>query len=103
MTIVLLAVLAVWMLLSVANQIPRLRGRLLIHLGSFGLLPDMSLFAPDLVDMDHHLVIRDISSDGTETAWRQVPFGIRGSPLHAVWNPADREAWALVKAVNGVA
>lgn len=103
MTIALLAIFALWLLLSLANQIPRLRGPLLTRLSTFGLLQEMSLFAPDPIDIDRHLVIRDIFPDGTETAWRQVLVGSSGSPLRAVWNPADREAWAMIMAVNGVA
>lgn len=103
MTIVLLGALALWMLLSVANQLRGLRGRLLNRLSSFGLLQDMSLMAPDPPDVDLHMLIRDIYSDGTETAWRQVPIGGRGSRLRALWNPTDREAWKLMLAVTGVA
>lgn len=82
--------LAIWLLISVANQIHDgsvLRPLHRLDLGS--LVPSWTFFAPRPGVTDHVLVYRDLDESGATTPWRPLTSPVR--PLRAaVWNPGKR-------------
>jgi hypothetical protein len=102
MTVLVLIVLAVWFVLSAANQIPGpWRGRL-GPLSSFSLLPSNSFFAPDPIDVDYHLVFRDMRGSEQIGPWRQIAFESDGW-ARLFWSTAKRDHQAMLAAVSGLA
>jgi hypothetical protein len=99
MTWVVYSVFVIWLALSIANQIPFARKRLTSTLNSFGLLPAFSLFAPEPVDVDYHLVWRDLTSEGTYGDWQELIFA-PSTPGRALWNPGGRDLSALIQVVS---
>src|SRR5262249_37642559 len=99
MTWVVCSIFVIWLALSIANQVPITRNRLTATLNSFGVLPAFSLFAPEPVDVDYHLVWRDLTSEGTYGDWRELIFApsTRG---RAVWNPGGRDLSAMIQVVS---
>ena len=102
MTATVLALLGLWFLASVANQIPGPWARLLGPVAVFGVLPGVAFFAPEPVDVDYHLVIRDFFDDGRSGLWRElVPE--RTGRWRALWNVAKRDHQAMLTAVASLA
>jgi hypothetical protein len=101
-TTAVLVLLAVWLLLSAANQINGPWTRLLGPLNSVSLLPALFFFAPDPVDVDYHLVFRDFMEDGEAGRWQQIPIEREG-PWRVLWCTAKRDHQAMTLAVAGLA
>ena len=89
-SVLVLAVFAVWLIASVLNQVHdgrALRSMRRLDVGS--LIPAWTFFAPRPGVTDHVLVYRDLDHLGHPTPWR--PLRSPARPLRsAVWNPEKR-------------
>ncbi len=86
---VLLMVFIAWFSLTALRQT---RGRLARRLTDWdvaGTLPVWRFFAPMPGCFDYHLLVRDLSADGTITDWSEVPGWPRRG-WNVVWNPGKR-------------
>jgi hypothetical protein len=102
MTAIVLGVLGLWLVASVANQVPGPWARFLGPLGGFSVLPGLAFFAPDPIDVDYHLVVRDFLDDGQAGPWKEIPPERHG-PLRALWSTAKRDHQAMLGAVSALA
>lgn len=99
MTNVVIGVLVVWFVVIVANQVGAIRGRF-PRLTKLKILPFMSLFAPEPVDIDYHVVWRDIDGEGTLGPWHELPFEPVRLPWRAFSNPWLRDRTTLLEVVQ---
>jgi hypothetical protein len=102
MTVLVLILLAVWLAASVANQIDGPWSRWLAGCNAFTLLPRLDFFAPDPVDVDYHLAVRDFDQEGAAGPWREIPAE-RDGPLRIFWSTAKRDHHAMGTAVTNLA
>lgn len=102
MTGLVIAVLGLWLLVSIANQIPGPWGRVLDRLNAFSLLPRLEFFAPDPIDVDYHLAYRDFTGDGQPGPWKQIAID-RDGWLRIIWSTAKRDHQSMLGAVAGLA
>jgi hypothetical protein len=102
MTGLVIAVLGLWLLVSIANQFRGPWGRFLDHLNAYSLLPRLEFFAPDPIDVDYHLAYRDFTADGQPGPWKQIAIE-RDGPSRLVWSTAKRDHQAMLGAVSGLA
>jgi hypothetical protein len=111
--------LAAWFALTVANQLQRPNGRppaphevrlpwplrlAVAGAGSLQLLPRYRFFAPDPLDIDFHIVYRDVRAAGPRSAWQEVPFPRprHTSLLRPLWNPSHRDHVAVLDSVRTI-
>jgi hypothetical protein len=99
MTAVVIVVLAAWVLVAVLNHVTGPWTRLFGAFNGFSLFPRLDFFAPDPLDVDYHLVVRDVEPEGP---WRRVAID-RDGPLKMLWSPAKRDHQALLAAVADLA
>jgi hypothetical protein len=87
----IMAGLAVWLVLTVVNQVRRgARIAAIKQRDVLALIPTWTFFAPRPGVTDHNLLYRDRGPAGDLSAWRQVrpPDASR---LRWLWNPTKRE------------
>jgi len=101
MTALVVGIFIAWFALSAANQIPGPWTSILRPFGVFGLLPDYTFFAPDPIDLDYHLVIRDFFENGEAGSWREIAIE-RDGPLPLLWSTVKRDRQAMLTAVSGL-
>jgi hypothetical protein len=100
-TIAIAVVLAAWTAVSVLNQVPAARRRLNGTLNSLCLLPAFSLFSPEPVDVDYHLLWRDHRVDDSFGPWHEI----ESEPANwwrGVWNPRGRDRSAMQTIVSSL-
>ena len=97
MQALVVAILVVWVVVTVANQRPASRRlvRRITNLDICGLVPIWTFFAPNPGDTDVHLLFRDRDQDGRVTCWREVKLTGRRWILH-LWSPQRRINKAIV-------
>jgi hypothetical protein len=101
MSVVVIVLLAGWFALTVAERWPKTRNRLTKALRAWDVLPALTLFAPEPIDLDFHLVYRDVGSNGALGDWREVPLAV-GGPWQFLWNPTLRDHDMLFSAVVNI-
>jgi hypothetical protein len=99
MTSIVISLLICWFIFSVANQHPMARRWIPSAIRSLFMLPSLSLFAPEPIDVDYHLLWRDIATNGTVDSWRELNMN-SVSPLRALWNPSGRDFSALIQVTS---
>jgi hypothetical protein len=101
-TVVSLSLLTAWLGVSILAQFDIAAAHVTKDHDAFSLLPRWSFFAPHPGTFDYHLWYRDLLSNNTFAAWREVlPAGKRtiGS---ALWNPEKRCYKALSDTVDSL-
>jgi hypothetical protein len=91
---VVLILLVGWLALSFLNQSPRVQP-MLMKLNALKLLPFFSLFAPDPIDTDCHLLWRDIGANRKIGPWNELSIFPCAAIVRALWNPCVRELNSL--------
>jgi hypothetical protein len=104
MTALVIALLGLWLLLSIANQLDGPIRRALAGLNALHLLPRYTFFAPDPIDVDYHLVFRDLAADGSPTAWQECFLGPerRHGLVEVFWDPSHRAHTTLNQVVVAI-
>ena len=102
MSVLVTAILAAWLALSIVNQFRPgrfrwCRGLLdwVFRYDVLYLIPDYPFFAPYPVTLDYELLYRDRLADGSVTAWRALEFS-SNSVWRAIWNPRKRQSRRLM-------
>jgi hypothetical protein len=95
---VLIALLEIWLILTILAQSPRFKWiRWFQDRDYLALIPNWSFFAPNPGMGDFHLFYRDKLFDGQLTLWQDVAFS-NGSLLQSIWNPDKRRRKAITNA-----
>jgi hypothetical protein len=103
MTVICIAILAVWLLVSLLAQLNvKVVAPLKAH-DLFSLIPNWSFFAPRPGTSDYHLVFRDCDWNGEWSRWKEIPLTERRRTLWgAIWNPEKRKTKTLSDVVRGL-
>lgn len=83
-------ILGIWLGLSVLNQFRR--GQWIKPIKRFdrvGILPVWTFFAPNPARSDYRLLYRDMGTEGTLSAWKEIRVR-NHSVLRSVWHPERR-------------
>jgi hypothetical protein len=88
-----------WFAASVALYVPGPWQGPIRKLAAWSVMPAVTYFAPDPVDVDFHLVFRDVLLDGTTGSWQEVPFE-NPRPLSLLWDLSKRQQRALLDATS---
>lgn len=102
LTVASLSLLAIWLAISVLAQFDSAPTRAIKRHDLFSLLPRWSFFAPRPGVYDYHLLYRDLRSDGTLGAWREIPLADERTIGGALWNPEKRCRKALSDTVRSL-
>jgi hypothetical protein len=89
--------LALWLLLTIANQF---NARWLRYVRGFDLMmliPRWTFFAPNPGLSDFHLSYRIVDADGRVSAWEEIDGISQRSLRAAVWNPDKRVTKAVIE------
>lgn len=97
-----IALLALWLILSVAAQVESSPlARQLRRFDLFGLLPNWSLFAPRPSVSDYYVLWRPLSPAGEpQGRWIELPAAPRNPWFGGLWNPRRRDYKALIDIVS---
>ena len=90
-TLLLGAVVCLWLGLTLFAQLPARFSDPLRRLDTLGLLPAWSFFAPHPGVTDTVIVVRDRIADGDWTPWR-VAWTDHATPWRGLWRPGKRVA-----------
>src|ERR1051326_1455357 len=85
-----IAVLVIWFILSVLNQLKWKWFELIRQFDYFSLLPFWTFFAPNPGQTDYHLTFRDKLADGLMTEWKEIEIGAPRYWYCFIWNPEKR-------------
>src|SRR5215470_1017153 len=102
MTVICIAILTGWFLISVLSQLNVPTIKPLKEHDIFSLIPNWSFFAPRPGTSDYHLVFRDMDSDGNWDRWQEIPLTDRRTLWSAIWNPQKRKTKTLSDVVRGL-
>jgi hypothetical protein len=102
MTILCLAVLAIWFLISALSQLNVPVVKALKNGDIFSLIPNWSFFAPRPGTSDYHLLFRDVDSCGGCSRWRELSLSDDRTLLGAIWNAQKRNRKVLSDVVRGL-
>jgi hypothetical protein len=92
----IIAVYALWVLATIANQFHSWCPRWLRVIDIFGLIPVWTFFAPNPGMTDYYLLYRDRMPDGSMNNWKKVELkGSENGLSLALWNPTKRRQKAL--------
>ena len=97
MSALVIAILAVFTVLSIVHQIRPLQ-RHLQKFDRFGLLPNYSFFAPRPLTSDYRLVYKIATDDDAE--WVEIPICAEAGALRLLWNPGKYVNKAFVDTCN---
>lgn len=92
---------ACWLLLTAFAQFRSVLSRL-SRFDVFRLIPTWTFFAPNPGVVDYHLVVRDKSSNGVLSAWREVQIGQERNFVNFIWNPQKRPKKVMIDAVQSL-
>lgn len=92
--LLLTAVLAIWLILSMVYQCSSRIQFVLNRVDPFGLLAGWSFFAQEASTEDYRLVYRDIENNDISSGWHEAPIS-RRRIFHFVWNPDKHKAKAF--------
>ncbi len=84
------SILLVWFIVSLLSQVTRVPLAALKSRDVFSLLPRWSFFAPRPGTFDYHLLFRDYLTDGSYSAWQELPLADQRTISGALWNPEKR-------------
>jgi hypothetical protein len=102
MTLICIAILAGWFLISVLSQLNlKVVAPLKAH-DIFSLIPNWSFFAPRPGTSDYHLLFRDSDSSAEWGGWHEIPLADTRTLWGAIWNPEKRKTKALSDVVRGL-
>jgi hypothetical protein len=96
---VAVALLGLWVVLTIANQFNFRWMRHIKALDFMLLIPRWTFFAPNPSLTDFHLSYRTIAADGTASEWEEIDLIAKRTLLSAVWNPDKRVTKAVIEAV----
>jgi hypothetical protein len=94
-----IAGLAVWLVLTIANQFNFRWMQWVRGVDFMLLLPRWTFFAPNPGLSDFHLSYRTIAADGTPSPWEEIDLIAKRTLRSAVWNPDKRVTKAVIEAV----
>jgi len=89
-------IFALWLIVTVLNQLNLDRFKKLMRLDAFHLIPIWTFFAPNPGTSDYYLLFRDRLVNGSLTYWREIVLGAKAPWLRAFWNPERRRSKALL-------
>lgn len=101
--LLILALLTVWFLLTIMNQMTNRYGAWVDKINVYGFIPGWTFFAPTPGTADYRLLYRDVSADGTTGPWEEVDWCRPRLWLDAVWNPNRYATKLVVDSINGLA
>ncbi|MDB6136434.1 MAG: hypothetical protein JWM59_4677 [Verrucomicrobiales bacterium] len=102
MATIAVGILVLWFALSVVAQVSDRCLRTLRRYDVLGLIPAYNFFAPTPGTLDYHILVRDLSSDGELTGWRELPY-LPSTPWAFVWNPGRRHNKAIFDVMKDLA
>ena len=92
MTTLVAFALAMWLVLTVANQFEYARAKLgpiLAH-DVLGLIPVWTFFAPRPGTSDYRIFFRGKNARGESVPWAELELSEARKPWHFLWNPHKR-------------
>lgn len=102
MTLLAGGILLLWLIASIAAQLPGPVATFLRARDAAGLIPSWSFFAPNPVRTDCHLMYRHVFGPGHVSSWTEA-FVWRAPRTRAIWNPDRRVEKAISDACSGLA
>ena len=101
--LLILALLSLWFLLTIMNQLTNRYGAWIGRINIYGFIPGWTFFAPTPGTLDYRLFYRDILIDGTAGVWEEVNWCRPRLWLDALWNPRRYATKLVVDSINGLA
>ncbi len=100
--LLILALLGVWFLISIPNQLTNRHGAWVSRFDPFGFVPKWTFFAPVPGTLDYRLIYRDLLADGTPSDWQEVDWCVKRRWIHVVWHPRRLTTKLIIDSINGL-
>jgi hypothetical protein len=100
--LLILALLGVWFLISIPNQLTNRYGAWVSRFDPFGFVPKWTFFAPIPGTFDYRLIYRDLLADGTPGEWQEVDWCVKRRWTHVLWHPRRLTTKLIMDSISGL-